>query len=156
MKTLKIIAVAIFLTTVGYSFPSTGVHAQQGHDQHGGMQHQAPMDAFEHHQTVEGVRAEFQVMSLESMNMSDPGGATHHVMVRFSTPDNDQPITDAVGKVKVIAPDGNEQVQTLTNYNGTFAANFKIDQPGDYGVICLFKTDGEPRVVKFWYPHGKS
>ena len=47
------------------------------------MDHQETSGAFNHDMTVEGVKAEFQIMSLESMNMKDPDGATHHVMVKF-------------------------------------------------------------------------
>lgn len=154
MNTLKIRRIAICLIAAGLAFSVTGVHAQKSHDAHGSMQHQAPAKTFEHAETVDGVRTEFQVMSLEAMNMTDPGGATHHVMVRFVAQNTDQPISDVVGKVKMIAPDGAEQVETLENYSGVFAANFTVEQPGNYGVICLFMTNGKKHVVKFWYPHG--
>ena len=156
MKLAKIVILAIFLFTPGLSRPPSVAIAQQDHGGHGTMQHQAPTETFEHTESVANIRTEFQVMSLEAMNMKDPAGATHHVMVRFMQPDNDKTIVDAVGKVKLIAPDGTEQIETLKNYNGTFAANFKIEQSGKYGVICLFMTAGEKHVVKFWYPHGES
>ena len=42
----------------------------------------------------------------------------------------------------------------LKDYGGgIFAANFTIDEPGKWGVICLFKEDKGPQTVKFWYPH---
>lgn len=156
MKTLQHWIVASCLLALAVTLPAIDTHAQKSHGQHGDMQHQAPSGTFEHRETVEDIRTEFQVMSLASMNMTDPGGATHHVMVRFMEQNNDEPIADAIGKVKVIAPDGREQVETLQNYNGTFAANFKIEQTGKYGVICLFKAKGKQHVVKFWYPHGES
>ncbi|HHP7236621.1 MAG TPA: hypothetical protein ACFCUC_18470 [Desulfobacterales bacterium] len=156
MKTWHHWIIASFLLALGAMFPTIDAHSQSSHGQHGDMQHQAPSGTFEHRETVEDIRTEFQVMSLASMNMTDPGGATHHVMVRFLEQKNDEPIADAIGKVKVIAPDGREQVETLQNYNGTFAANFKIEQTGKYGVICLFKAKGKQHVVKFWYPHGES
>ena len=155
MKTLYYLIIASCLLTLAGAFPRIDAHAQKSHGQHGDMQHRAPAGTFEHHETVEDIRTEFQIMSLASMNMTDPGGATHHVMVRFLEPKSDEPIADAIGKVKVIAPDGGEQVETLQNYNGTFAANFKIEQTGKYGVICLFKAKGKQHVVKFWYPHGE-
>ena len=59
-----------------------------------------------------------------------------------------------VGKVKLISPSGKEQIANLKGYGGgVFAANFTIDEPGKWGVICLFKDDMGPQTVKFWCPH---
>ena len=49
-------------------------HAQPS----GKMDHAAMTDKFEHQMVDKQVRAEFQIMSLASMNMKDPDGATHH------------------------------------------------------------------------------
>jgi len=100
------------------------------------------------------VRAEFQIMSLASMNMKDPNGDTHHVMVKLFHDSMNHPIKDAVGKVKIIKPDGKEQTNSLKNYNGIFAANFTFGENGKYGVICLVIIDGEKHIFKFWYHHG--
>ena len=102
---------------------------------------------------VDGIHAEFQIMDLASMNMTDPEGRTHHVMVSFMK--DEQKITQAVGKVKLIAPSGKEQLADLKDFgSGVFAVNFTIDEQGKWGVICLFKdTDGK-HTVKFWYTHG--
>jgi hypothetical protein len=99
-------------------------------------------------------RAEFQIMSLASMNMNDPDGATHHVMVKLFHDSMNHPIKNAVGKVKIIKPDGKEQTNSLKNYNGIFAANFTFGEKGKYGVICLVIVDSEKHIFKFWYPHG--
>jgi hypothetical protein len=64
------------------------------------------------------------------------------------------PIKDATGKVKVIGPDKKEQINTLKNYNGIFAANVTFSKNGKYGVIFLVKVDGEKHTFKFWYQHG--
>ena len=109
---------------------------------------------FTHEAVANHVRAEFKIMSLASMNMKDPNGATHHVMVNLYHDTTNHPIKEAVGKVKVIGPDGKEQINTLKNYNGIFAANFTLSKNGKYGVICLVKVDGEKHLYKFWYPHG--
>lgn len=118
------------------------------------MEHSMAGETFTHQAIAKGVRAEFQVMSLASMNMKDPEGNTHHVMVKFFHANSKDQIKNAVGKVKVISPSGKERVETLKNYSGAFAANFTFAEKGKYGVICLFKVDGEKRLVKFWYPHG--
>ncbi len=110
-------------------------------------------DTYTHQAVVEGVRAEFQVMTLASMNMKDPEGNTHHVMVKFFHANSKDQIKNAVGKIKVISPSGKERVETLQNYSGILAANFTFDEKGKYGVICLVKMDGQKRLIKFWYPY---
>ncbi len=120
----------------------------------GKMQRNKPPGTYERQVVVGGVRAEFQIMSLASMNMKDPNGATHHVMLKLFHDSANHPIKDAVGKVKVIEPSGNEQINSLKNYNGIFAANFTFSENGKYGVICLVKVDGEKHIFKFWFHHG--
>ncbi|MGW8195389.1 MAG: hypothetical protein ACWGOX_14115 [Desulforhopalus sp.] len=121
---------------------------------HSSMNHGSSQEGgtFKHAEMVDGIHAEFQVMDLASMNMSDPEGRSHHVMVSFVK--NDSKIEKAVGKVKLIAPSGKEQTADLQDFgNGVFAANFTIDEPGKWGVICLFKDNDGKHTVKFWYPH---
>jgi hypothetical protein len=115
------------------------------------MEHAMPADTFSHHMVKDGIRGEFEVMSLASMNMTDPQGASHHIMAKFFHDEMNHQIPDMAGKVKVIGPDKKEQVAELKNYSGVFAANFTFDQRGKYGVICLVKIDGEKHVFKFWY-----
>ena len=118
------------------------------------MEKTSPDGTFEHIIVEKNIRAEFQIMSLASMNMKDPNGDTHHVMVKLFHISINQPIKNAVGKVKIIKPDGKEQTNSLKNYNGIFAANFTFGEKGKYGVICLVIVDGEKHIFKFWYPHG--
>lgn len=113
-----------------------------------------PTGTFKYQAVVKHIRAELQIMSLASMNMKDPNGATHHVMVKLFDDSANHPIKNAVGKVKVIDPKGNEQINSLKNYNGIFAANFSFKKTGKYGVICLVKVGEEKYLFKFWYPHG--
>jgi hypothetical protein len=113
------------------------------------------MKGFGHKTVVDGIQAEFQVMRLADMHMSDPEGHTHHIMVKLVQEGSDQPLSDAIGKIKVIAPDKKEQTGVLKRYGDFLAANFTFDVPGNYGVICLFMVNGQKHVVKFWYPHEK-
>jgi hypothetical protein len=140
------------------ALPAAALASGSAHDAHGKQAatgHSAAEEAvFEYKQTVEGVRAEFQVMSLASMNMTDPDGKTHHIMVKLIDETSDQPLEKAVGKIKVIGPDGKEQEGVLKDYGGIMAANFSFPQMGKYGVICLFKVDEKKRLVKFWYEKG--
>lgn len=172
MKNLYIILLAALLTvSLGPNLAGAMQGAQHG-DTHGtehgtehgtdhgtehGGDHGAGHDnghggTYKHMATVDDIQAEFQVMSLASMDMSDPDGNTHHVMATFAK-GNDK-ITKMVGKVKLIAPSGKEQTSELKDYGGgNFAANFLIDEDGKWGVICLFKDVDGQHTVKFWYPH---
>ena len=108
--------------------------------------------AFAHSEMAGNVHAEFQIMDLASMNMKDPEGKTHHVMSTFNR--DGKKLENITGKVKLISPSGKEQLASLKDYgSGVFAANFTIDEPGKWGVVCLFKDDKEKQTVKFWYPH---
>jgi hypothetical protein len=135
----------------GHSNSSESSHGSKGEMKHESSM--AGMKTFEHKAVVDGIQAEFQVMSLASMNMTDPEGRTHHIMVKLNKEGMDHPIADAVGKIKVIAPDKKEQTGVLKRYGDLMAANFTFDAQGKYGVICLFKENGRKHVVKFWYPH---
>jgi len=117
----------------------------QGASQAGGMSKEMVM--------VDGIDAEFQIMDLASMKMTDPDGRTHHVMVSFMK--NGEKIDKVVGKVKLISPSGKEQIAELKDFgNGIFAANFTIDEKGKWGVICLFKDMDGKHTAKFWYDNG--
>lgn len=145
-------------------------HNMAGSTDHGAMNHEAnsaesSMDhsnmdhgsmgeggTFTRMEMVDGIHVQFEVMDLASMKMKDPEGNTHHIMVSFTK--DTHKLENIAGKVKVIAPSGKEQVGTLKNYgSGVFAANFTFNEPGDWGVICLFKDDQQKHTVKFWYPH---
>lgn len=136
--------------------------ASGGHDMSGDASGHENMDhgggtqsdgSFKHEMMANGVHAEFQVMSLKSMKMSDDQGNTHHIMVKMFTDGKQEQVKEAIGKIKVIAPDGKEQTATLKNYSGVLAANVTFPKPGKYGVICLTKVEGEKKIFKFWYPH---
>ena len=119
-----------------------------------GMDHGSEtMDGtFKHMVMVGDIHSEFQVMELAAMNMEDPDGNTHHVMATFSR--DGEKMEKVAGKVKLVSPSGKEQLSELQHFgSGVFAANFTIDEPGKWGVICLFKDDQETQNVKFWYPH---
>jgi hypothetical protein len=126
------------------------------HDAHGKqMDHSKMGGTFTHTAMEGGIDAEFQVMSLASMNMTSDKGDTHHIMVKLKETDGGATIENAVGKIKVIAPDKTEQESPLKNYSGILAANFTFKEPGKYGVICLLKNKDQKQVFKFWYEHQK-
>ncbi len=119
-----------------------------------GMDHgdSAKDGSFTHAAMAGDIHVEFKIMDLASMQMTDPDGKTHHVMATFMS--NDEKITKVVGKLKLVSPSKKEQIADLKDFGGgIFAANFTIDEPGDWGVICLFSDGTEKQTVKFWYPH---
>ena len=155
LVTILAITAVLTLTTVALSMDHSheGQGAAKETTEKMETDHKMPSDTFLQKMVVDGVRGEFEVMSLESMNMKDPEGATHHIMAKFFHDEMNHQIKDAVGKIKVIGPDEKEQVADLKNYSGIFAANFTFNQPGKYGVICLVKIGEEKHVFKFWYHH---
>ena len=150
MKRIMITALlTIFLAWAAMAVASS---SHDGHDM-GKREGHGSTGTYEHHAVADGIRAEFQVMSLESMNMKDENGATHHIMVKLVDDGNSQQVHGAMGKIKVISPSNKEQVQSLKDYNGILAANFTFKENGKYGVICLFKVNDQKKLFKFWYPH---
>lgn len=132
------------LLGLGSSFAASSM--DHGHDS------ESKNNNFMHKEMIDDLHTEFQIMDLASMNMKDPDGKTHHVMASFLR--NGEKVTNAIGKVKLISPSGKEQLGDLKDYgSGVFAANFTIDEPGKWGVICLFKEAKGKHTVKFWYSH---
>jgi hypothetical protein len=116
------------------------------------MGHGSAQGTFTHQVVDQGVRAEFQIMSLASMNMKDAGGATHHIMVKFVPEGKNVPIRNVMGKIRVVSPSGKEQVEPLKDYSGMYAANFSFPEKGKYEVTCVIKADDKQHVIKFSYP----
>lgn len=145
----KLAALVLVALLLGFA---ASAHAMEGMD-HGKMDDKGSMETFKHSVKVEGVLAEFQVMSLASMNMKDDSGATHHVMVTLHDTASGEQIKNAVGRVKVIPPEGKDQVVDLKDYSGILAANFMAMKKGKYGIICLFKVGDKKRTAKFWWDY---
>ena len=156
LKSVAAIGALLFLVSTSWASQGGG---HSGHEtapaaDHSQMDHgnKTVNGTFVHAEMAGDIHAEFQLMDLASMNIKDSEGNTHHVMATFLK--NGEKIEKVAGKVKVIAPSGKEQIGTLKDYgSGVFAANFAFDEPGKWGVICLFKDGQAQHTVKFWYPH---
>ena len=151
----EILALAALILLLTWSSASVADRVHQGHSDNSQsvtVEHGLAGDTFTHEATAEGVRAEFQVMSLASMNMKDPKGNTHHIMVKLFNATSQTQIKNATGEIRLISPSGKERQEMLTNYSGILAASFTFDEKGKYRVICLFEVDGKKREVEFWYP----
>ena len=148
MKRLFLLFAAASLIFAGSSMAMEKMKGMEGMD-HGDS---AKDGSFTHTEMAGDIHAEFKVMDLAGMHMTDPEGKTHHVMATFTR--NDEKITNIAGKVKLISPSNKEQIAALKDFGGgIFAANFTIDEPGKWGIICLFTDGTEKQTVKFWYPH---
>ena len=155
MKNILALAALILLLT--WSSASVADRVHQGHSDNSQsvtVEHGLAGDTFTHEATAEGVRAEFQVMSLASMNMKDPKGNTHHVMVKLFNATSNSQIKDATGEIRLVGPSGKEQKEILTNYNGILAASLTFGEKGKYKMICVFDADGKKGEITFWYPGG--
>ena len=122
MKRIALVFALLSLFTSGSSFAASSMdHGHNG---------DSKSNNFMHKEMVDDLHTEFQIMDLASMNMKDPDGNTHHVMVMFKR-------GSEIAKEKGLI----------------LAANFTIDEPGKWGVICLFQEANGKHTVKFWYPH---
>ena len=107
--------------------------------------------SFKHIMTIDGVKAEFQIIDLEDMNMKDANGVTHHVMVKFFNTYTSRQIMNGSGKIEVVAPSKETSVASFRDYSGIYAANFKLIKPGKYKVICHAKVDEKNPMYNFGY-----
>lgn len=135
-----------------------GEHSLSGHStDHGAVAngHKPAAKHFKHTDTADGVHAVFQVMSLASMGMKDPGGKTHHIMVSFSK--NNQKVKKAAGDMVVVSPSGKEQEGKLVHFGGgIYAVNFTFDEAGEWTVRCRFSVQGTTHTKSFSYQHVES
>ncbi len=141
----------LLFAVVSLVFAGSSMAAMKGME---GMDHGDSTDkgTFTHTAMAGDIHVEFKIMDLASMNMKDPDGKTHHVMATFKR--NGKILSNIVGRLKLVSPSKKEQIVDLKNYGGgAYAAKVTIDEPGKWGVICVFKDDKEKQTVKFWYPH---
>ena len=124
-------------------------HKAMGEHGKGKMTGMTRGDTFEHHAVIDGIGANFKIMSLTSMSMKDPEGHTHHITVEYRDDATKEQMKGAAGKVKVIGPDEKVQTNLLKNYGGMYAANVTFKGPGKYAVICLIKSDEKKLIYKF-------
>ncbi|MGE5253042.1 MAG: FixH family protein [Planctomycetaceae bacterium] len=111
---------------------------------------------------LDGVKASFSILAmaehkkmLNDMKMKvevDPQ-ATHHIAVTITDTRSNQPLRDAVVKMKVIGPKGEDQVRMLDSIMGMneYAADFILSQKGRYQILILFKDGGKKRAAGFYF-----
>ena len=111
---------------------------------------------------LDGVKASFSIMAmaehrkmLQDMKMKmeiDPQ-ATHNISVTLNDTRSNQPISDAVVKMKVINPKGKDQVKPLdfTMAMNQYTADFTLAEKGRYQILILFKAWGKKQAAGFYY-----
>lgn len=132
--------------------------AQHGHGsgaKHEGMK----MDTRE--VLVEGMKVTFAIMAnrehkkmLEEMKMKEEPepGTTHNISVTLKD-QKSREVTDAQISMKVIDPQGKDQVKPLTfkDMMKSFDAYFNLAGKGKYQILVLVKTGDQKRTAGIYY-----
>ena len=92
---------------------------------------------------------------LQDMKMKielDPQ-ATHNIAVTLTDTRSNQPLNDAVVKMKVISPNGKDRVKLLDFISGMnqYAGDFTLSEKGRYQILILFKSGGKKQAGGFYY-----
>lgn len=106
---------------------------------------------FNYSMTKDGVIAKFLIINLENMNMKDPSGATHHVMVRFFNANTGTQLEKVSGDIEFVSPSKEIFVASIRDYKGVYAANISFIQLGKYKIVCHAKIDKKNPLYQFWY-----
>lgn len=109
-----------------------------------------------------GIKAAFSMMTmaghkkmLKDMNMKaemDPQ-ATHNIAVALTDTATNTPVGGAVVKMKVIDPNGKDQVKLLdyTPLMNQYGGDFILPVKGKYQILILFKAGGKKEAAGFYY-----
>jgi len=163
----SLLLIGIFL----FPLPSFSQHQHGGHSMPGmpGMEGEKKMEPSLGQGTsptrtflLDDVKASFSIMPmvehkkmLKDMKMKvevDPQ-ATHNIAVTLTDTRSNLPISDAVVKMKVISPNGKDQVKLLDFIMGMnqYAGDFTLSEKGRYQILILFKAGGKKQAAGFYY-----
>jgi hypothetical protein len=122
-----------------------------------------PKTAFVKEVLIEGVKAKFEVMTMEehkkmlkemklSLEMVDKS-ATHHISVTLYDEKSGKEMTNAAVNMKVISPGKKEQVKMLTFMPEMkhYGNDFTLSEKGKYEILTLFKIGEQKRKGGFYY-----
>ena len=98
--------------------------------------------------------AEHQKM-LRAMKMKvepDPR-ATHNIAVTLISVSTNLPFNEAVVKMKVISPKGQEEVKLLDQIPAMnqYSGDFPLAEKGRYQILILFKAEGKKQAGGFYF-----
>jgi hypothetical protein len=105
---------------------------------------------------VEGIKVTFQVMAnaehrkmLKDMKMKDDiePGTTHNITVVVKDEATQKEVTDASVGMKVVGPNGKDQVKNLKFESSmkSYDAYFNLPDKGKYDLLVLIKTGDEKK-----------
>ena len=111
---------------------------------------------------VEGMKITFTVMDtdehkkmLQDMKMKEDiePGTTHNITVTLKDENNQKEITDASLSMKVIDPNGKEQIKSLKyeDMMKSYDAYFNLTEKGKYQVLVLVKKQDMKRTAGIYY-----
>jgi hypothetical protein len=129
---------------------------------HGGMSTGGSMKMETKDVLVEGVKVSFMVMANEShkkmlkdMKMKEDiePGTTHNITVILKDDKTQKEITDAQINMKVVDPNGKDQVKTLKYEEAmkSYDAYFNLPDKGKYQVMILFKTGDQKKTAGIYH-----
>jgi len=154
-----------------FPLPSFAQHPHGGHSMPGmpGMEGEKKMEPSLGQETsstrtflLDGVKASFSIMAmaehkkmLKDMKMKvevDPH-ATHDIAVTLTDTRSNQPLSDAVVKMKVIGPNGKDQMKLLDFIAGMnqYDGDFTLPEKGRYQILILFQAGGKKQAAGFYY-----
>lgn len=164
---LIIIFTALYLTFPAWAQHQHGAH-QMPPSAGAGLQKAEPNDAGQEASSSRtfllegGVKATFSIMGMEDhkrmlqemkMKVEVGSEATHNIAVTLTDTRSNLPLTDAVVKMKVIGPKGNEQIKVLdfTQAMNQYAGDFTLPEKGKYQILILFKSGEKKQPAGFYY-----
>lgn len=111
---------------------------------------------------LEGFKGSFSIVDraghkkmLKEMKMKveiDPQ-ATHNISVILTDTRTNQPVQDAIVKMKVISPKGKDQMKLLdfTPAMSQYASDFTLPEKGRYQILILFQAEEKKRAAGFYF-----
>jgi hypothetical protein len=79
--------------------------------------------------------------------------ATHNIAVTLTDTRDNQPVLNAVVKMKVISPKGKDQIKILDAIPAMnqYGQDFSLTEKGRYQVLILFRNGGKKTGAGFYY-----
>ena len=139
-------------------------HSETKHE-HSEARHEQVMKPPTEETTADGIKVQFWVETMmehhrvmakrgapmEGMKMD--ADSTHEISVSLIDEATQKPITDAKVNLKIIRPDGSDQIKMAMWMKGMdhYGADFKMDQKGTYQILTLFKAGDKKQKAGFYY-----
>ena len=100
----------------------------------------------EHHQLMEKTGVPMEGMKMDA-------DSTHEVSVSLIDEATQKPITDAAINLKIIRPDGSDQIKMAMWMKAMdhYGVDFKMNQKGKYQILMFFKAGGIKHKTGFYY-----